>query len=250
MKGTVAAHPAMEDELPLVHTSRCERFSGIAASNSLEPNDCAVFGESLVYLFYGRPAYRPSGHAAPGEGLPLCPVCFVFKPRTVSRMIRRLYPCDSGAVATERFAPEITSADLAALALEPQIESARRAVSLLFDRNAQYFVGKAVVGKTFASGTLERRFYELLLRPGPVDYDDRKSAIEVQVDHAISLTDQLLFVVLPSEFLEAPAIRNVILNVWNCDPVRYPTFHGDSPSAYYAVVRDHVAARLRDATRI
>ena len=71
----------------------------------------------------------------------LCPVCFVFKPRTVSRVVHRVYPCDTGAVAADRFHPEILASDLAQLALEPQIESARRLVSLLFERNSDYFVG-------------------------------------------------------------------------------------------------------------
>ena len=250
MKSLVASHPEMAEELPLVHTSRCERFLEIAATSSLEPHACDLFNESLTYLFYGRPAYRGGRNASPGEGLPLCPVCFVFKPRTVSRAVHRVYPCDSGAVATDRFAPHVTASDLYGLALEPQIESARRAVSLLFEHNASYFVGKAVTGKTFPVDSLEARFYSLLVQSGPVDYDDRKSAIEVQVSRTIQLTDQLLFVVLPREFLEEAGIRNVILNVWNCDPVPYPTFSGDTPSAYYSIVRDRVTQRFRDATRI
>ncbi len=250
MKALVAGHPQMAEELPLVHTSRCERLFEIAASNTLKPNPCDVFEESLIYLFYGRPAYRSSRGGRAGEAVALCPVCFVFKPRTVSRKLHRVYPCDSGSVASDRFVPEVTAADLNALALDPQIESARRVVSLLFDHNTSYFLGKAVAGRTFPADSLGARFYDLLLRPGPLDYDDRRSAIEVQVDQAISLTDQLLFVVLPKEFLDDAAIRHAIINIWNCDPVSYPTFRGDSPAAYYAVVRDKVAACFQDATRI
>ena len=64
-----------------------------------------------------------------------------------------------------------------------------------------YFVGKVVKARAFTPGSVEARFYELLMRAGPVDYDDRKSAIEVQVNQAISLRDQLLFVVLPRRIL-------------------------------------------------
>ena len=88
------------------------------------------------------------------------------------------------------------------------------------------------------------------MRDGPVDYDDRKSAIEVQVNQAIALRDQLLFVVLPNEFLEEAAIRDAIINVWNCDPVMYPTFKGDAPASYYSVVRQKVKDRFKEATRI
>src|SRR6267143_5092924 len=83
-----------------------------------------------------------------------------------------------------------------------------------------------------------RKHPALLMRTGLVDYDDRKSAIEVQVNQTITLRDQLLFVVLPKEFLEETAIRDAIINVWNCDPVIYATFQGDTPASYYAVVRE------------
>ena len=180
----------------------------------------------------------------------LCPVCFVFKPRTVSQVVHRMYPCDTGAVVADRFTPEILASDLAQLALDPQIDSARRLVSLLFERNSDYFVGKVVKARAFTPGSVEARFHELLMRDGPVDYDDRKSAIEVQVNQAITLRDQLLFVVLPREFLEEAAIRDAIINVWNCDPVVYATFRGDAPASYYSGVREKVRERFVEATRI
>jgi hypothetical protein len=220
------------------------------STGSLEPRPCEVFKESLIYLFYGRPAYRSNKGTKNGEPIALCPVCFVFKPRTVSRSLHRIYPCDSGAVANDRLIPEINAVDLSNLALDPQIENARRLVSLLFVQNSDYFVGKVVNGKTFNTGTVEARFYSLLQRPGPADYDDRKSAIEVQVNHTISLAEQLLFVVLPREFLEESSIRNAIINDWNCDPVTYPTFKGSAPAEYYSVVRQKVTERFQEATRI
>src|SRR5215471_11463145 len=131
----VASHAGLAEELPLIHTSRCEFLPSIAVTHVLEPQPCAIFHESLVYLFYGRPVYRSHRGSRGGEPNVLCPVCFVFKPRTVSRVVHRVYPCDTGAVAADCFHPEIMASDLAQLALEPQIESARRLVSLLFERN-------------------------------------------------------------------------------------------------------------------
>jgi hypothetical protein len=83
-----------------------------------------------------------------------------------------------------------------------------------------------------------------LLRPGPFDYDDRKSAIEVQVAKTISLKDQLMFVVLPREFLEDTYVKEAIYKTWNCDAIDYPTFEGDKPRSYYSVVRNEVAKRF------
>jgi hypothetical protein len=246
----ITSHPGLTEELPLIHTSRCELLSSIATTHALEPQPCGVFHESLVYLFYGRPAYRSNRGSMGGEPIALCPVCFVFKPRTVSQVVHRMYPCDTGAVAADRFTPEIRASDLAQLALAPQIDSARRLVSLMFERNSDYFVGKVVQAIACTPGSVEARFYALLMRDGPVGYDDRKSAIEVQVNQAIALRDQLLFVVLPREFLEEVAIRDAIINVWNCDPVVYATFMGDAPASYYSVVRQKVQERFAEATRI
>jgi len=57
-------------------------------------------------------------------------------------------------------------------------------------------------------------------------------------------------VVLPKEFLEETAIRDAIINVWNCDPVMYATFRGDAPASYYAIVREKVRERFAEATRL
>src|SRR3546814_17806845 len=45
-------------QLGLTHVTDCARLSGLVASRKLEPRLCDVYGEPLVYLFYGRPAYR------------------------------------------------------------------------------------------------------------------------------------------------------------------------------------------------
>jgi hypothetical protein len=122
----VANHAGLAEELPLIHTSRCE--------------------------FLPSPAYRSHRGSRGGEPIVLCPVCFVFKPRTVSRIVHRVYPCDTGAVVADRFRPELLASDLAQLVLDPQIESARRLVSLLFERNSDYFVGKVVQTHAFTQG--------------------------------------------------------------------------------------------------
>ena len=79
----------------------------------------------------------------PGDKVVLCPVCFVFKPRTVSASLLRLFPCDTGAVSGNVFKPAISAGDLSELELDPMITSARKAVSLFFDTNSDYFILQA-----------------------------------------------------------------------------------------------------------
>ena len=250
LRTILSAQKVMAEELPLVHTSRCEHLPGFVASHQIEPTYCASFKESLIYLFYGRPAYRSKKGQKSGESKELCPVCFVFKPRTVSKKICRVFPCDSGALSSDLFAPHLTPADMQELELEPHIESARRLVPLFFESNANYFVGKVRASLTLAGTSAAQRLHQLLLTFGPVNYDDRRSAIEVQVKEAISLRNQLLCVILPREFLDDTTIRRTILEEWNCDPVHYPTFFGDSPMEYYPVIRQELFKRFQEATRL
>jgi hypothetical protein len=250
-RNIVSSQEKLAEELPLVHTSRCENFPGLIAANEITTSYCTTFKESLIYLFYGRPAYRSKKGKSPGESVLLCPVCFVFRPQTVSKKIRRVYPCDSGALSDNLFKPDLTKEDLQNLELDPRIESARRLVPLLFGNNTNYFYGTC---RTLISGVSlpgpGQRFHQLLLKKGPVAYDDRKSAIEVQVKESIFLRDQLLCVILPRDFLRRKNIRKAILQDWGCDAISYPTFKGGAPSQYYPVIQTLLAKRFEDATRI
>src|SRR5437763_15799276 len=77
----VTSETAAVEELPLVHTTRCEILPSILASGELRSiTECDVFHEHLIYLFYGRPAYRYALGSEPSGTLDLCPVAFVFKP--------------------------------------------------------------------------------------------------------------------------------------------------------------------------
>lgn len=235
-------------ELPSIHTSLSECLESFARTGQIEPRECNVFGESLIYLFYGRPAYRSSRSSTAGATVALCPVCFVFKPYTVTANLHAAYPCDTGALVENRFSPEILQSDLQHLALEPRIESVRRAVTLFFETHSSYFAGRASSIRTFPEGTVMDRFQKLLTRRG--NEDDRKSAIELIANRPLPLKDQLLFVVLPNEFLDDPMILNIILHEWNCDPIGYSTVQASSPADYYGVVRDLIIRRFSEAKRI
>jgi hypothetical protein len=244
----VSSQEDMAEELPLIHTSLSENLDHFVASHKIEAAHCDVFNENLVYLFYGRPAYRSKKGQVSGESVRLCPVCFVFKPYTVSKRAYRVFPCDSGALSNHIFNPPLTVEDLKDLELEPRIESARRLVPLLFENNHNYYVGKARTSRPpFSTGSPGQQFHELLLKKGPVGYDDRKSAIEVQVKKHISLRDQLLFVILPGEFLDTDNIKRTIFADWRCYPIPYETTMGDAPSAYYAVIRELLRQHLEKA---
>ena len=59
LRAIVAAETDPAEELPIVHTTRCEVLPHIVASHELRSVTlCDVFHEHLIYFFYGRPAYR------------------------------------------------------------------------------------------------------------------------------------------------------------------------------------------------
>jgi hypothetical protein len=65
--------------LPLTHIARAYAFDEMLSGNTLEPQPCDVFDEELIYLFYGRPAYR----AKDGNNARLefeWPIVFIFVP--------------------------------------------------------------------------------------------------------------------------------------------------------------------------
>lgn len=246
----VSKSARMAEELPLLHTSRYEFLASFIADQEIKPRRCEVFRENLIYLFYGRPAYRPSVGKFPDENLDVCPVCFVFKPGTVSKDTSRIFPCDSGAVHNDLFLPYISRGDLTHLELAPQIESARKLISLFFDSNDAYFHGRAKSSIGITPTGIVKKYHDLLLKTGSGKYDDRRSAIEVQSRLPISLKDQLLYVLLPRELLNEQKIRTAIFNDWRCDPIPYDTFIGDAPMSYYPLVREKLLQSYKASTRL
>jgi hypothetical protein len=248
----VAAETVVSEELPLVHTTRCEVLPEILNKHELRGGECDVFHEHLVYFFYGRPAYRYALGRNPGGGIELCPVCFVFKPHTVGKDAKRVFPCDSGGVYADRFAPHLKKADLPELELNPTLGSARRLVPLVFGSNGTYFLGKALVSapSSFATGSAAQRFHALLRDATMSSGDDRRSAIEVQLQSPVPLDHHLLYVMLPKEFLNQADVRRAIFEIWQCEPIGYEVYEGAPAQEYTATIRDKLLSRFKDGTRL
>ena len=237
----------MNEELPLVHSTRCEKFADIAKARSLIPQLCPVFGEPLIYLFYGRPAYRSKNGSTPSTDIAYCPVCFVFKPYTISAQLIRLFPFDSGASKGGLFEPHISRTDTDNFQLSLTLESARRTINFFFETNAKFFVGEPKRGLFIPDAELEAlNYYQLVSHEGDEAYDDRRSAIEVQANIAIELRDTLLAVILPFSFLQESDIRKVIVKDWRTYPITYSTVRGTIPSEYVRVIAEKLRSYLED----
>ena len=253
LRTIVNAETALAEELPLVHTTRCEILPYIMASHELRSvTPCDVFQEHLLYFFYGRPAYRHTLGAEPTANLDLCPVCFVFKPHTIGSKAKRVFACDSGAVHNGYFKDHLFPPDRDEMQLDTTIDSARKLVPLVFGDNSRYYIGEANPGlpASFAPGTPAARFHALLNDTSAGAGDDRRSAIEVQLDSPVKLEHHLLYVILPMDKLNEPEIRKVILENWQTDPIGYTVTKFRQPHEYRTLIGDLLEKRYKDGGRL
>lgn len=253
LRAIVAAETDPAEELPLVHTTRCEVLPHIVASHELRSVTlCDVFHEHLIYFFYGRPAYRHVLGSEPSGNLDLCPVCFVFRPHTIGSKAKRVFACDSGGVHKGYFKDHLHPPDRDEMQLDTTLESARKLVPLIFGDNSHYYLGKVkpAMPTAFAAGTPAARFHALLSDTGKLAADDRRSVIEVQMDSPVPLEHDLLCVVLPKEMMDQPGVRETILQVWQTETIHYETYPGAPPHEYTATIRDALRRRFQEGGRL
>jgi hypothetical protein len=253
LRQIVATETATAEELPLVHTTRCEILPNIVASHELRSvAECDVFHEYLLYFFYGRPAYRHPLGGEPSGKLDLCPVCFVFKPYTIGVGAKRVFACDSGGIYNGYFKDHLHPPDRDEMQLNTTLDSARKLVPLVFGDNIHYFLGKAkaVIPAPFGTDTPAARYHALLTDTSKLGGDDRRSAIEVQMDSPLALDHHLLYVVLPNDKLNEPGTREAILQTWQADPIGYDVYMGRQPHEYRTTICEILKQRFEQGGRL
>jgi hypothetical protein len=179
-------------------------------------------------------------------------VCFVFKPHTIGNLTKRVFACDSGGIHSGYFKDHLHSPDRDEMQLDTTLDSARKMVPLVFGNNSRYFLGEAKVAlpASFLPGTPAARFHALLTDAGNLAGDDRRSAIEVQMDSPIALDHHLLYVVLPKDKLNEAGTREVILQTWQADPIGYDVYVGRQPHEYRTSICDILKRRFEEGGRL
>jgi hypothetical protein len=82
---------------PFTHATTFDSLERMLDAGVVRPNNCDVFGEELVYLFYGRFAYRiqmeENLNSLSNDG----PVALIFKDNIAHNIhFKRVFPFDSG----------------------------------------------------------------------------------------------------------------------------------------------------------
>ncbi|RYZ67628.1 MAG: hypothetical protein EOP09_10715 [Proteobacteria bacterium] len=198
----VAKQPAPGwKQLPLTHISKCVTAQDILVENKIEPQKCKVFDELLVYLFYGRAAYRVAGDGAIKLEA-ACPVCFVFNSDLLAQAVK-IYPFDTGAFDARMYKPflpdEMAIDDFS---ISDDVELANQLIQKVFGKLESYISGDASkIGPPDTlcePGDLHARSYlELASSKGRNEPDDRVCSIEALFDKPIELDKHLHAVIVP-----------------------------------------------------
>lgn len=236
----VNAASASPIALPLTHVTDGYSFRDIMADEALAPSPCRVFGENLLYLFYGRPAYRTAAELEHNGSDAYWPVCFVMEPHAASAS--RIYPFDSGAFHHNRFDRvmyhKMMKEDFE-LDIDPDVPG--KLLRLFWHDERSYFNADGPSG--FVPGTFEfeAKAYQALIRdPGRAPFDERNSAIELQINGSIELKGNTIAVVLPYEFAKPDVISKI--EALGAVALPFDVVHRHGPTEIvgqiYTIVRD------------
>lgn len=226
--------------LPLIHTTDAYSFREIITKGVMRPQPCEVYeGENLLYLFYGKPAYRNSMKNSTSQSC-YFPVCFLFDYYALSK-IKRVIPFDSGAFNAGMFHDYIHhKMNLTNFTLPPDSEVPLKIVKKFYDTNKSYFKGKPKNNLELPALDFEvQAYYSLITEGKKTDFDDRKSAIEMQFCEEIEISTRTIkAVVLPTCFLEDDNLLDMLCDL-NAEIFDYATFHA-RPSEYTSEIYNRV----------
>jgi hypothetical protein len=203
-----AQSKSAEAPLPLTHTTDAFDFRDISEDGEVKPHPCNVFDHDVSYYFYGRPAYRKNGSVQANSLAAYAPVVLIFKP-DISKDAVAAFPFDSGAfkgeLYTELLHHRMRVEDFGFL---PSEERVGKLIAFFFSDNKGYYNQISPHHRKIGKNEFEALSYrELTIYRGKNERDDRSTTIEILLDKAVKLKDNLLAIVVPSSFLKDKAVK-------------------------------------------
>ena len=190
-------------ELPFFHTTKGSRLRGIFTQKSIGISTCKVFGEDLLYIFYGKPAYRVSGGEKPTSDPGPFPVTFILKAEA-AMPLKRLFPFDTGALANNIYADVCEdSTNPAKYELKADSIQIQKFVSYFYDTAKNYYFRKPQINSGDIHGFSEevRHIIALIENKSRTSSDNRGYTLEAQVDIPIPLkATHVEAIILPSNY--------------------------------------------------
>ena len=234
-------HTHSENHLPLTHTTSLYNFRSIIKSNAeskmLETSKCDVFeNEKLLYLFYGRPAYKKkSTGLTVSSGDPRLPVCFLLKP-DLKKQYKRIFPFDSGHFKDSETLHKHMDEhmDIMDFYLGSDLEVARNFVATFFNSNFDYYRGRVRTDLSFEDN-MEfevKAYYNAIGEKVKKKEDHRLQTLEVSLEeHLLIGPGNIDAVVLPSDELRGD-VEKMIIDNWKATPLPYYPIDNTDPTDY------------------
>lgn len=191
------------DRLKWCHRTDAFALRGIINSGSVAPRMCNIFQEPLIYLFYGRPAYR-SNEFQQLRLAAKAPVIIIFNNKIECSGVR-LFPFDSGAFDSRYDQWRHQDMQLSGFCMPCGQDAAERHVAEFFGSRKKYLSMEAVRPQRSYAGEFEvEAIAEILNDKSSVPADDRRLAIELQVNRTLMLqSDETFAVIIPESISDA-----------------------------------------------
>lgn len=210
--------PPMPGQLGLTHVTDCAILPKLLKLGRLEPRLCKVFNEPLVYLFYGRPAYRRAWEHGTTTNLDYARICFILRDEVAERA-HRIFPFDSGGFARYHVALH-DSLTLDDFAVDPA-DHPRKVVGAFYDSPESYWTMAPAQPRTFpVTQNIVRSYYQLITGGLAQQFDDRCSTIEIQLADQLDLAGEVLAVIAPNQVFDDPEVQAIMAR-WGAEPRGY-----------------------------
>ncbi|MCB1478466.1 MAG: hypothetical protein KDJ62_06265 [Rhodobiaceae bacterium] len=216
-RDVICAESAKSKVLPLVHITDGYNLFDIIKPKKLTAYHCDVFDKNLIYMFYGKPAYRKR-YFGTNKNSSMLPCVFIFDVNAIKDDVYAVYPFDTGAfdggVYGDFFHRRMKLIDFS---LNPNINSARQLVDYFYTSEIDYILGRSTKNLNIEAPNFEvESYYDLARHPtlfpdkSKINPDERGSAIEIQFNKDIEMKGKLLGCILPISFFENREIRETL----------------------------------------
>lgn len=194
--------------MPLTHTTSSFTLQKVLDRGSLQPYACPVMKQDLVYLFYGRYAYRSKKDYEYEELSVHAPIVLVLNPTTIGSFAH-IFPFDTGNYP-HGYQP-LVGVEMEDFRLS-SLEMAECAINLFWRKRWDYVrfdVKRARNSSHFDSFDSIARLYAGLLHSNG-EADDRRGTIELSSSVEVPInTSTLLGIVLPTDMIDDPSVQRL-----------------------------------------
>jgi hypothetical protein len=203
MNEVIRSHGKVEPPLPFTHTCTSKKFRAMLTGERIALHECKILNRPLIYLFYGRPAYRVNDAEDATTNDELYPVVLIISNNT-EVSVKQIFPFDTGAFQGGLYKDFISHGNsVFDYELEANFDFIGRFISYMYGKNVNYFDGKPKRKAEDIShfGFELRNLLNMMNFKGNSKWDCRGLTIELQCDNDISFRKAtILAIVAPRDF--------------------------------------------------